>query len=796
MKDVLRLLIETTRISVLVLSTAFGLHGQNNPRPTLFTVSGTIKDADNGETLIGATVQAPAIGEGTTTNEYGFYSLSLPPGDSVLLEFSYVGFQATQKWLRLDRDQVVNISLGSGVQLEEVVVKANSFEEQLKSTQMSVEALSIKEAKLLPAFLGEVDILKTLQLKPGIPSGSEGSTGLYVRGGGTDQNLIILDEALVYNPNHLFGFFSTFNADAVKDLRLYKGGFPAQYGGRLSLVIDVKLKDGNDRKFSGAGGIGLIASRLTLEGPLQKEKSSFIVSGRRTYVDIFTRAVNKANEGKEDFNPIPDYYFYDLNTKVNYQIGEKDRLFLSGYFGRDVFGFDGDFFDFNFDWGNATGTARWNHVFNNRLFANTTATFSDYQYNIANELTGFSFELGSKIRDINLKSDFYLNAGSGHDVRFGAQATYHQFTVGRLKAGSEDGVVSFSSGQDYDGMEYGLYASDEWNLLPDVKIHAGLRGSGFTNEGTTYLGLEPRLALNWTVSDRVSIKSSYARMYQYLHLVSNSGVALPTDVWYPSTARVKPQFSDQIGAGWSWAIGKQWFLTNEYYHKWMGNQVEFVDGAELFANNDLESQFAVGKGRAYGMEWSLEKKEGKLTGWLGYTLAWVTIGDFQLLDPAERFAMGQRYFHPRYDRRHDLSVVVMYQLNKRWSFTGTYVYGSGDLYWLPQGRFAFQDVPGSEFRPVVPDYGDRNNFRLIPYQRLDLGVVCRFFPKWGESDLTLSVFNALDRRNAFFVYLEPEYAEPDGGNPPGLNLRIPERIAAKQVSLFPILPSVTWNFKF
>lgn len=757
-----------------------------------FTVSGTVRDGQSGETLIGASVAAVGTDIGTITNEYGFYSVTLEGTDSVTLAFSYVGFQTVQRRILLTENTTLDVELGGGVQLEEVVVKANSFEEQMRSTEMSVETITTEEARLIPVLLGESDILKTIQLKPGIPSGSEGTTGLFVRGGGSDQNLIVLDEAVVYNANHLFGFFSTFNTDAVKDLKIYKGGFPAQYGGRLSSVIDVKLKEGNNRELAGSGGIGLIASRLTLEGPIQKEKSSFIVSGRRTYVDLLTRSINQRNKDNEDYDPIPNYYFYDLNTKINFQFGEKDRLFLSGYFGRDVFGFDGDFFDFDFDWGNATGTARWNHVFNPKLFANTTFTYSDYQYNITNTVTGFNFDVGSNIRDANLKSDFYLALNNAHTLRFGLGLTRHEFSVGRLQAGSDDGLINFSAGQRFTALEGGAYLSDDWAVNNRLKINYGLRFSIFNNEDQTYTGLEPRVAARYVLTDRWSLKASYARMYQYLHLVASSGITLPTDIWYPSTQQVQPQYSDQVAAGISYLLGKRYFLTAETYYKKQENVLEFVDGAQLFANDNLEQEFAIGRGRGYGFELSIEKKEGKLTGWIGYTLAFVERGEFNLLDDSKRFAQ-QGYFSPVFDRRHDLSVVAMYKLSRRLDVTATFVYGSGDLRWLPTGRFNFSDVQGGEFEPVVPDYEERNNFRLPPYHRLDLGAVWRFFPKWGESDLTLSVVNAYDRRNTFFMYLEPQFQEVDTG---GGVVEFPERIAAKQVSLFPILPSITWNFKF
>ena len=774
----------------------FSLIGLVSFSQTTMTLSGVVKDGGNGETLIGATVFVPEQETGTITNEYGFYSITLDNvlTDSISVEMSYVGFQNQVSRIKVQPEYSLDIELGTGVALKEVVIKANSFNEALKSTEMSVETLNPEEAKMIPVLLGESDILKTIQLKPGIPSGSEGSTGLYVRGGRGDQNLIVLDEAVIYNASHLFGFFSTFNTDAVKDLKLYKGGFPAQYGGRLSSVIDVKLKEGNKKEFSGAGGIGIISSKLTLEGPIKKDKSSFIVSGRRTYFDLITNAINDSNADDPDAVQIPGYYFYDLNTKINFDLSDKDRLYLSGYFGRDVFNFQSDFFNFNFGWGNATGTARWNHQFNPKLFSNTTLTFSDYEYSITNEVTGFSFEVGSRIKDLNLKSDFYWAPNNRHTLRYGVGATYHQFEVGRLQAGSDDGSISFNSGSDFDGMEFGAYIGDEWDVSERLRVNGGLRLSAFSNDNTLYGGLEPRLAARYILTENVSLKGSYARMKQYLHLVASSGVSLPTDIWYPSTAQIEPQRSDQVAVGATFKLWDKLLLTNEYYYKWLDNQVDFVDWAELFANQNLEQEFAIGKGYSYGTELGLEKREGKLTGWIGYTLAWTKRGDFVPVDPNGYFGEGTRYFAPRYDRRHDISVVAMWEITKRLTFSSSWVYGSGDLAWLPTGRLTFQDVQGGTTQVVLPVYRERNNFRLAAFHRLDLGLIFKFYPKWGESDLSINVINAYDRRNAFFLFLEPEFAEETGAG--GELFEIPERIKATQVSLFPILPSISWNFKF
>jgi len=679
-----------------------------------------------------------------------------------------------------------NIELMPGTTtLDEVIIVADQLRDKMSSTQMSMEQISAKTSKVLPALFGEVDIIKTLQLKAGVSSGSEGSTGLYVRGGAGDQNLIMLDEATVYNANHLFGFFSTFNSDAIKDVRLFKGGFPAQYGGRLSSVIDVRMKDGNNKKLSGSGGIGLITSRLTLEGPIG-ENTSFVVSGRRTYVDLITNAINKSQEDKPDFNKIPGYNFYDLNAKINTKLGEKDRIYLSGYFGKDQFSLKDSTLDLGFSWGNATLTARWNHIFNNKLFANTSFIFSDYNYDISNEISGFSFSLGSKIRNYAGKMDFSYNPNSKHSIKMGISTTYYDFTVGRLKAGSDDGSISFSSGIDRTGMEYGLYVSDEFEIIKNLKANAGLRLSGWTSNNYFDGGIEPRLALLYEVNPRWSIKGGYARMKQYVHLISNSGISLPTDVWYPSTDAVHPQRSDQVSAGFSYLIAKGLLLTNEYYYKWLKNQVDFRDGANLFLNDEIEREFEFGKGYAYGTEVSLEKDFGKLSGWIAYTLAFVKRGGFPGI-------MDGRYFSPRYDRRNDIKVVATYKFNRRWTASATWVYGSGDLAWLPGGRALFQDIKGGSIDPVTPIYGDRNTFRLPAYHRGDISVIYYMFPKWGESNLSLSIYNVYDRRNPYFLTLETEFKTVKQGE---VEVKIPEKINARQVSLFPILPSITWNFNF
>ena len=749
-----------------------------------YTISGHVKDASTGEDLIGASIIVQATGQGTVTNAYGFYSLTLPsdpsPGDSATLVFSYLGYNTTTRQTSPGLNATLNVSLSlQSRELREVVVQANSLAEKVNTTQMSVDQLTTREAKLIPAIFGEVDILKVLQLKPGVKSGGEGSSGLYVRGGGPDQNLVVLDEAVVYNANHLFGFFSVFNSDAVKGVDLYKGDFPAQFGGRLSSVVDVKLRDGNVKKFSGTGGLGLISSRLTLEGPLVKDKSSFVIAGRRTYFDLFTRQYNRANQNKKDFNPIPDYYFYDLNAKVNYVLGAKDRLYLSGYFGRDKFNFRQDRFNINFDWGNSAATVRWNHVFGPRLFANTSLILSEYRYQIRNRLDVFSANLGSRVTDLGAKVDFDYLPNDVHRIKFGAQYTYHQFDIGRFQFTSDDERINVNQGQRLYGTEGGAYFADDMNLSHRLRLNAGLRLSGFRNQ-QWFGGVEPRLAARYKLTENTSVKASVARMYQYVHLVSNSGASLPTDIWYPSNRTVNPQRSDQVAGGVSFLLGGgKYLLTNEGYYKWFKRQIDFRDGANLFINNNLDAEFVFGRGWSYGDEVYLEKKEGRTTGWIGYTLSW-TYRQFSDISQGNRF-------YPRYDRRHDASVVILHQLSSRLSLSAAWVYNSGNAYSLAEGRFALQDVEGAPLR-IIPVYPtQRNTQRLASYSRLDLGLVWKFKPRWGESDLTFSVYNAYNRRNAFFVYFK-EIQDEQKTTTYGFELR--------QVSLFPIIPTLTYNFKF
>ncbi|TGE29575.1 TonB-dependent receptor [Hymenobacter metallicola] len=778
----MRLYLSVLQFSVFFLLSALSVQAQQR-----FTLSGYVRSSADRSGLPGASVAVPALGTGVTADSTGYYSLTLLEGRHQLA-ISFIGYVTQTRELNLTKSQRQSFSLAEASnQLGEVVIEGTgTLEQKLQTTQMSVEHLSARDAKLLPALFGEVDLLKTLQLKPGVQNGGEGTSGLFVRGGSADQNLFLLDDAVVYNPSHLFGLFSVFNADAIQSVDLYKGGFPAQYGGRLSSVVDVKTREGNPQKLGISGGLGLISSRLTVEGPIVKDKGSFTLSGRRTYFDVFTRQINKMNEDTEDYSPIPDYYFYDFNAKANYKIGQKDQLFLTGYYGRDVFGFNSTGgFNFDFVWGNTVGVLRWNHVFSPKLFLNTSFSATRYQYQIANKLDQFGFSLSSEIQDYALRSDLDYQPNEKHTLRLGVSATNHRFNVGRLSANSTDGSLNIGSETIYGGQEASVYASDNFKASEELQLDYGLRLTGFQSGSDRFAALEPRGSVRYSLTPKTSLKASYAMMYQYVHLVSNSGASLPTDIWYPSRLNVKPQRSQQVATGVSFLLGQgKYLLTNEVYYKWAQNQVDFRDGAQLFGNSDLDAEFLFGKGWSYGNELYLEKKTGRTTGWVGYSLAW-TKRQF----PAQRGGSGVnngKVFYPTYDRRHNLTVVGLHQLNERINLTASFVFTSGAPTTLPQGRFFMQDIFGDDVE-AVPIYPDRNTYRMAPYHRMDLGMVYKLRPKRGESDLTFSVYNAYNRRNPYFIYFDQERDETTGA---------PQSFRARQVSLFPVIPSVTYNFKF
>ncbi|WP_343642990.1 TonB-dependent receptor [Chryseobacterium sp.] len=750
-----------------------------------YSVSGTVKDKKNGELLIGVSVKVsedPTIN--VVANEYGFYSLSLPEGNYTLI-ISYPGYQDFEQKINVDQNIKLDLPLLPSESVEkaidEVVITGIKKDKNLTSAQMGAETLSIKNIEKLPVLFGEKDVMKTIQLLPGIKSNGEGSSGFSVRGGATDQNLILLDEAPVYNASHLLGFFSTFNSDALKDASIIKGNSPAQYGGRLSSVLDVKMKDGNNKDYNVNGGIGLISSRLSLEGPIQKEKSSFIVSGRRTYADLFLKANKDYKDNK--------LYFYDLNLKANYQINENNRIYLSGYFGRDVLGL-GD--TFNTDWGNTTATLRWNSIISSKLFSNTSFIYSNYDYKISLKNDDTVFDLNSKIRDWNLKQDFTWFAGNKHSVRFGLQSIYHTLTP---SSASGTTVSSFARNPRY-SWENAVYINDDYKATEKLTINYGARLSMFSilggdtfntyengvltdskflekgKFGKTYVNIEPRISANYRINEVSSVKGGYSRNTQNLHLLSNSNSGNPTDQWIGSSYTVKPEIADQISLGYSRNFNNNNYELNaEVYYKDMKNQIDFKNGAQIGFDTgaDVESELLFGKGRAYGLELIAKKKSGKLTGWISYTLS-----------KTERKINGinnNEWYNARMDKTHDLSIVATYQLNPKWSFSGLFVYSTGNAVTFPTGKY---ELNGQ----TVFQYSNRNADRMPAYHRMDLSATYepssnkRFRGSW-----TFGIYNLYGRENAYTINFE------DNPDRPGTT-------RAMQTSLFRWVPNITYNFKF
>jgi outer membrane receptor protein involved in Fe transport len=778
---------------LLLILTSFFAPAQNR-----FTVSGFIKDSLNGETLIGASIAVQGQTKGISSNQYGFYSITLKEGSYIFI-CSFIGYQPLAISLKLDGNKQLNFNVLPKVSLaQEVVVSSKKRDANVKNAQMGKFTLPIEQIKSIPAFLGEVDLLKTIQLLPGIRNAGEGSAGLYVRGGGPDQNLILLDDAPVYNTGHLFGFFSIFNADAIKNVSLIKGGMPAQYGGRLSSVLDIAMKEGNNQKFQVDGGIGLIASRLSVQGPIKKNKASFIVSARRTYIDGIAKPFVKSTSQFYGSG----YYFYDLNAKANYKFSEKDRLYLSGYFGRDVFDFVNgkQSLKVNIPWGNATGTLRWNHIYNKKLFGNTTAVYNDYNFAFKAAQNNFEIKLASGIRDVSIKQDFDLYPFTGHKIKFGGIYTYHKFTPSVISGKQDSTVFNPNNAQSKFANEAAIYVQDDWEINDKLKINAGLRYSVFQQIGPykiyktddngnrldstvykkgqgvkTYGGIEPRLTLRYALDDETSIKASVTRNLQYIHLVSNSGTTLPTDIWVPSTYKVKPQISFLYAAGLFKNFKDNMYETSlELYYKQMQNQIEYQEGYTPNTLEDTENFFAFGKGWSYGSELFVNKTKGKLTGWVGYTLSW-TWRKFAALNFGEKYAA-------KYDRRNDLSIVAMYEVNKKWKLSAAFVYGSGNATTLPQRFYIVGNV-------LTQEYSRINEYRLPAYHRLDLSAILT--PKKNEkrkwkSEWVFSIYNAYSRQNPYFIYFD------QSGSPYNGTLAI----QAKQVSLFPIIPAITWNFKF
>ncbi|MEO8146240.1 MAG: TonB-dependent receptor [Bacteroidia bacterium] len=778
------------------------------------TISGYVKDAKSGETLIGATVYLKENQKGSVTNVYGFYSFTVEQG-SYNLVISYLGYVEQSQPVTLNKDLNINIDLQPKViETQAAEVVGEKVGDNVRSTQMGKDIIEVETIKSIPAFMGEVDVLKAIQLLPGVLAAGDGNAGFYVRGGGPDQNLVQLDEATVYNASHLFGFFSVFNADAIKNVTLIKGGMPANYGNRLASVVDITMKDGNMKEFHGEGGLGFIASRFTVEGPIKKDTCSFIISARRTFIDLFLREpfVSKSSNAYGN-----TYYFYDLNTKINYKFTDKDRLFLSGYFGRDKFKFKSSSTGFkaNIPWGNATATLRWNHVFNNKLFSNTSAIFTDYNFSFGAGQDEFEFKLYSGVRDWNGKIDFNYYPTVNHNVKFGLNYVYHTFTPSTASARQSD--TEFDLGEPYKiyAHDAALYVLDEWSISDVFSVNGGLRYTHFaqvgpfdryiTNENyqvvdtvtyksgekvAAYNHIEPRLTATYIVGPYSSVKASFTQNYQYVHLASISSVSLPTDVWVPSSDRVKPQFGTQYAFGYFRNFKKDLYETSvEVYYKEMKNQIEYREGAQPDQDikNNQDNNFVFGKGWSYGAEFFIKKKYGRMNGWIGYTLAW-TLRNFPDLNDGKDF-------YAKYDRRHDLSIVFIYELSKKWSIGATFIYATGNALTLPEQRYLFagpvdvSSISSDQFNnpQIYYTYGDRNSYRFKPYHRLDISATLKGKrTKKFESDWNFSIYNVYNRYNPYFIYFDSSYDTEKNAI----------KIQAKQVSLFPILPSVTWNFRF
>lgn len=745
-----------------------------------FVINGTVKDKNNGELLIGVTVRVAELPNiGVAANEYGFYSLSLPKGHYTII-VSYAGYDEQRLPVQLDKNIKLDLFLEQR-KSQGVVVTSVKKDKNISTAVMGTETLNMKSIEKLPVLFGEKDIMKTIQLLPGIKSGGEGNSGFSVRGGATDQNLILLDEAPVYNASHLLGFFSTFNSDALKDASIIKGNSPAQYGGRLSSVMDVKMKDGNNQDYKVTGGLGLISSRLSVEGPVQKGKSSFMVSGRRTYADLFLKA-------SEDFKD-SKLYFYDLNVKANYQVNKNNRIYLSGYFGRDVLGLGSSF---GTDWGNTTATLRWNSIINSRLFSNTSVIYSDYDYKLNFKNNGNDFRLNSKIKDWNLKQDFSWYASTRHSVRFGFQSIYHTIAPNRVSGSSASSYTK----ETRRSWENALYFNDDFKATDKLTVNYGLRLSAFTvlggstynmydkgmltdsvvlakgSFGKTYLNLEPRITANYRINEYSSVKAGYSRNTQNLHLLSNSSSGNPTDQWIGSSYTVKPEIADQVSIGYSRNFSHNNYEINvEAYYKSMHNQIDYKNGAEITfdASKDIESELLFGKGRAYGLELIAKKKSGKLTGWVSYTLS-----------KTERKIDGinnNEWYNARLDKTHDLSVVATWQFNPKWSLSGLFLYSTGNAVTFPTGKY---ELNGQ----TIFQYSNRNADRMPAYHRLDLSATYepnkkkRFHGSW-----TFGIYNVYGRQNAYTITFE------DNPDKPGTT-------RSMQTSLFRWVPNITYNFKF
>ncbi len=782
-----------------------------------YTINGFISDAETGEQLIGASIyNSKNLTSGTITNAYGFYSLTLK-NSNVDIVISYVGYKPQAYKLSLSGDSTINFYLSPNIELEEVVITGKR--DNVETTQMSVIDVPIKTIKSMPVLLGEVDVLKTIQLLPGVQSGTEGTSGIYVRGGGPDQNLILLDGVPVYNVNHLFGFFSVFNADAINDVTLIKGGFPARYGGRLSSVLDIRMKEGNMKEFKGEASIGLISSKFTIEGPIKKDTTAFIFSLRRTYLDILAAPAmaifSSSDNGYDKFNV--GYFFHDINAKINHKFSNKDRIYFSVYGGKDKAysrieeeGEDySDKLDFDLHWGNITTALRWNHIFSPQLFGNSTVTYSRYHfvteideeyhytYDGKTENDKYKISYLSGIYDIAGKIDFDYLPSPNHKIKFGVNAIYHTFEPGVTAMHISDEYLeenidtTFGSKNLY-SQEYVAYVEDEIKIGSKFKINLGGHFSGYNVRDTFFYSFQPRISARYLISPNWSVKAAYSKMQQNLHFLANNTIGLPTDLWLPATDKITPQLSTQYAVGTNISINKDLDFSIEGFYKEMDNLIEYKEGASFFGDSDdgsligqeWENKVEIGKGVAYGCEVLLKKDLGKLSGWLGYTLSW-TERQF------DNISFGKAFPY-RYDRRHDISLVLTYKFNDRIDAGLTWVYGTGNAVTLAQERYVPVteiDNANSEYGYIstVDNYGKRNNFRMPAYHRLDLGVNFSKVKKRGVRTWSISVYNVYNRKNPFFVQFEGGYFYDYSG----LSNR-----KLMQYSLFPIIPSISYKFSF
>ena len=785
--------------AILCILLVNSLYGQN------YTYSGYIEDRATGEKLIAATVYDYLSEKGTSSNEYGFFSLTLPAGE-VNLQVSYVGYNTFTETFMLTANRRMNITLEPMLTLEEVVITTNRPRDIVEDAQMSAIHIPIKEIKSIPMFMGEADVIKTIQLMPGVQSGTEGTSGIYVRGGGPDQNLFLLDGVPIYNANHLFGFFSVFNPDAISNITMTKGGFPAHYGGRLSSVIDIRLKEGNMKEFHGAGSIGLISSKLTLEGPIIKDKTSFIVSARRTYLDVLARPVIRAINKQNGINGLSGYYFYDLNAKINHKFSEKDRIYLSMYHGRDRLfikeeekWIDNDTSyqrksESGLHWGNLTTALRWNHLYGNKLFSNVSLIYSNYQFNTFDDTqtlvngkydVGYAYNYFSGIEDYGGVIDFDYRPAPSHTIRFGGKYLYHTFSPGIETLESTDDTLKmqFNSDPIY-AHEYYFYGEDNFQLGSRIRANVGLHYSGFFVKDEFYHSLQPRFTGRFLITPDLSVKAAFSRMDQYIHLLTNATIGLPTDIWVPATDRTKPQSSYQYAAGLAYNLKDTWSLTLEGYYKTMNGLIDYSEGSSFFEYGvDWEDKIErEGKGLSYGLEFLARKDVGKLRGWVGYTLSKAEV----LFDNLNN---GEVYPYT-YDRRHDVSVVLMYRISDRTDISATWVYGTGKARTLAVSRYApvnYNFNNGSIY-PYSYYYYDeieyfkgKNAYREPAYHRLDLGINRHKEKKWGTQTWSFGLYNVYNRQNPFYLF----FGYDDYGNR-----------ALKQMSIFMLIPSVSYSFEF